>query len=210
MFEPRSRSSSDPPPRVFHVGLDLAKLNDFTAVAVIEEGRRGYMVRHLQRWRGLPYPQVVDKIESLLQSRVLKEARTQLVVDATGVGLPVVDMIRDRGLRPIAAVTITSGAEVRSSEDKLSWHVPRNDLFSLLVVLLQSSRLKVGQISGAAALAQELQNLRVRPGTKADQIDTWRESIHDDLVFAVALACWWPEQRFKNTRALFAFGKAIR
>ena len=34
-------------------------------------------------------------------------------------------------------------------------------------------------------------NMRVKVGANGnEQIDNWRTGTHDDLVFAVALACW--------------------
>lgn len=43
----------------------------------------------------------------------------------------------------------------------------------------------------------ELQNYQVTidPKTAHDSYSAWREGIHDDLVFTVALACWLGEHR---------------
>jgi hypothetical protein len=44
-------------------------------------------------------------------------------------------------------------------------------------------------------LLKELQSFRVTidPTTAHDSYSAWREQDHDDLVFALALACWWGE-----------------
>ena len=49
----------------------------------------------------------------------------------------------------------------------------------------------------AATLVQELLNFRVTidPRTAHDSYAAWREGMHDDLVLAVAMACWWGERR---------------
>jgi hypothetical protein len=60
-------------------------------------------------------------------------------------------------------------------------------------VLLQGGRLKVaGALRDQPVLVRELLNFQVRidPLTAHDSYGAWREGAHDDLVLAVALACW--------------------
>jgi hypothetical protein len=46
-------------------------------------------------------------------------------------------------------------------------------------------------------LVKELEtfNVKVNIRTAHDSYEAWRESDHDDLVLALALACWWAERR---------------
>ena len=70
--------------------------------------------------------------------------------------------------------------------------MPKRDLVSVLQVLTQEGRLEgSGQLANAALLRQELLSFRVRI-TEAlrDVFGAWREGEHDDMVIAVALACW--------------------
>ena len=47
----------------------------------------------------------------------------------------------------------------------------------------------------AATLVRELQNFQVKLTAAANEtFGVWREGQHDDLVLAVALACWWAER----------------
>src|SRR5687767_6312437 len=82
------------------------------------------------------------------------------------------------------------------------WHVPKRDLVSNLQVLLQSERLKIaGDLPEAAALLRELRSFRVTISTAGnDTYAAWRENDHDDMVLAVALACWQGEH-VKNLQA---------
>lgn len=59
-------------------------------------------------------------------------------------------------------------------------------------VLFQAGRLKVAERPPEAqVLIQEFLNFRVRTTAAAhDTCEAWREAAHDDLVLAVALACW--------------------
>lgn len=75
--------------------------------------------------------------------------------------------------------------------------MPKRDLVSTLQVLFQSGRLKVaGGLKLAPVLVEELLNFKVKINVKTahDSYEAWREGIHDDLVLAVALACWYGER----------------
>ena len=63
-------------------------------------------------------------------------------------------------------------------------------------VLLQQRRLKIARsLPDAETLVSELQTFRVKVTlAAAETLDAWRENAHDDLVLAVALACWWAER----------------
>ena len=186
----------------FFLGLDLAQAQDYTALVVVERKEFRYKakpdeyhIRHLERPKlGTPYPAIVERVQNLLKSDQLW-GRTALVVDKTGVGAPVVDMFRKAGLRPVA-ITITGGNSV--SKDGDGYHVPRRDLVSTLQVLFQAGRLKVAaELPEARLLVEELLNFKVKINVKTahDSYEAWREGIHDDLVLAVALACWYGERR---------------
>ena len=179
----------------FYLGLDLGQAQDYTALAVLEKQEKEYHVRHLERPKlGTPYPAIVEQVQNLLKSDQLW-GRTALVVDKTGVGAPVVDMFRKAGLRPVA-ITITGGNSV--SKDGDGYHVPKRDLVSTLQVLFQAGRLKVAaELPEARLLVEELLNFKVKINVKTahDSYEAWREGIHDDLVLAVSLACWYGEKQ---------------
>ena len=181
----------------FFIGVDLGQAKDYTAIAVLE-GNHTYRVRHLVRERGIPYPTIVNQIHSLTHSRELRSGQINLVVDQTGGGAPVVDLLRNKGLMPIA-ITITGGDHPHQEDHKKrTWSVPKRDLISNLLVLSQTQRMKIASgLKEAATLANEFQNMRVKIDlrTAHDSYTTWREGQHDDLVLAVALASWWAEKR---------------
>ena len=85
------------------------------------------------------------------------------MVDATGVGAAVVDLLeRARlGVR-IVPVSITAGADAHEGMAG-SWRVPKRDLVSVLQVLLQQGRLRVAQ---ALAEAQARQGVAGFLGTE--------------------------------------------
>jgi hypothetical protein len=86
--------------------------------------------------------------------------------------------------------TITGGE--RESYEAGYYRVPKRDLITGLQVLLQTSGLQIaGGLKHGPALAAEMAEMRVKVSAQGrEQYGAWREGTHDDLVFAVALACW--------------------
>jgi len=96
----------------YFVGVDLGQSRDYTAVAVIDRAEEtgdwdavqyawrkkvSLRLRHLERIAlGTPYPEVVARVREITRSNELRE-RCQVMVDATGVGRPVVDQMRSAG-----------------------------------------------------------------------------------------------------------------
>jgi hypothetical protein len=194
--------------RNFFLGLDLGQAQDFTALAVAErkeykftEPRAQCHIRHLQRFKlGTAYPDIVQQVKRMYEQPPLC-GQSALVVDATGVGRPVVDLFRKAGLRPVA-ITITGGQAV--SVGYGGYRVPKRDLVVNLAVMLQTGRLKIaGQLPEAQTLINELLNFKVKidPRTAHDSYEAWREGVHDDLVLAVAMAVWYAE-RYKRSRPI--------
>jgi hypothetical protein len=203
------------------IGVDLGQANDYTALCVLEKWRDSsttvqqkgfelptsitttrniFHLRHLQRLKlGTGYPDVVAIVSTMLKALPPAKHAPALVTDATGVGAPVIDMMKKAGLRPIA-VTITGGFDENrvASND---YRIPKRNLVSTLAVLLQSGRLKVApDLAEGETFVSELSNFKVKISAAGhDSYNAWRESIHDDLVLSVALAAWFGERRVLPT-----------
>ena len=194
-----------PKPSLFS-GLDLGQTSDPSAMAVLEKvympdpARPGqwvslYAVRHLKRWPlGTGYPQIVDDLVGLFGAPPL--AGTALAIDQTGVGRPVVDMVRRArvGAR-LWPVTITAGHTAAAGEEG-EWTVPKKDLVGTVQALLGQRRLKIAPaLAEAEMLAKELSNFQMKITLAANEVfGAWREGQHDDLVLAVATAAWVGER----------------
>jgi hypothetical protein len=191
----------------YFVGLDLGQVSDFTALAVLERpaltleprAKREplYCLRHLQRFPlGTPYPALAAAVAQLVDLPPLQDSCT-VVVDQTGIGRPIVDMLRQaRVFGPIVPITLTGGHAVTEAPDG-SRHVPKKELVACLQLLLQGRRLKVARdLPEASLLLQELANFRVKITAAANEtFGAWRDGEHDDLVLAVALASWEAERQ---------------
>lgn len=188
----------------YFLGLDLAQAADYTALVIVEQhpatepkARPVYDAVEIHRFaRGTPYPTIVSDVVDLMGREPLK-GETGLVVDATGVGRPVVDMFRlEDGLLP-TAVLITGGDETSYDVESGMWRVPKRELVSTVQVLLHSKRLNISDaIPLTATLNEELLNFKVKISlaTAHDSYGEWREGKHDDLVLALALAVWHAER----------------
>ena len=214
-----------------YIGLDLGKRRDFSALAILEYHRQWDVVRNLilytldpvnevtqlaiRQLKRLPletnYTDVADTVRTLI-NKATRNYDVTLIVDATGVGQPIVEMFE--GLPPRATlvpVVITgAGSETKAKHE---WRVPKQDLIAGLQVMLESEQLGIAQdLTFAPALLEELVEMRAI-GAKTEA----PHGEHDDLVIAVALAAW-RVRRFAPTPANApgktgfrnnAFGEAI-
>lgn len=203
----------------FICGLDLAERRDYSAMIIAEWDADGSLdVVHMQRWRDLPYPQLVRECASIVTRNELRPYRPArgesytpagfgyvpmhpapdpiLVVDATGVGRPVVELFMEADLRArVVPVTITSAIGEPTSESWpggiRGWKVGKKPLVSACQVALQTGALRVvPTLALAGVLRDELSNYRVKISESANELFDARSGANDDLVLAVALATW--------------------
>ena len=192
---------------MYYLGVDLGQKQDPTALALVRRvehrdpyggpGFDGLAVVGLERVPlGTPYPLVVDRLWRLTH-RLDLLGQVKVVVDATGVGSPVVEAMRAAGLgAEVTAVTITGGAA--ETHKGLDYHVPKQDLMMGLQLLLEKRELKISRKVGeAGALVKELVNMRAQTGVRG-RVRVGAEAFgeHDDLVMAVALAVWKAKRIF--------------
>jgi hypothetical protein len=197
--------------------LDLGQTADYTALAVVQSVQtripdgpvvKGLHLRHLERYPlRTPYPEIVEKVAALVRYEKLSPTEYDpsrgryssqppaLVVDNTGVGVAVTDLLKGKGLR-FTPVTITGGDAAHKASG--NWRVPKRDLVAALEVPFHTGQLKVAEgLTLWPALREELLNFRRKINLKTahDSYEHWRETDHDDLVLATALACWRATRR---------------
>lgn len=190
------------------IGLDIGQRRDYSAIALLEAveevtGERDRVtfdfirrtcirLRHVERIRlGTPFASVVDRVSTIVNAPKLRENCT-LVVDATGVGAPVVELLRASRLpcRLIPA-QITGGLDEGS--DGFYYRVPKRDLVTGLQILFDRWPLEIHPGAPAAdALVQELIEFKAKPSSSGAMRFA---GSRDDLTMAVALAWWWMRKR---------------
>lgn len=207
------------------LGVDLAQASDYTALVALEHrpGMQGttYAARMIERWRGRSYtelPRLVHQAETKLRQTLANEffdlhgttihpwhdIGYTLVVDGTGVGMPVVDSLEEAGLQPVPII-ITGGFQVNRREGG-GFTVPKSDLVAAVQLLLEQRRLLIPvELPHAATLTRELANFRYEVGASghvrygAGPVGStevsWRgDGSHDDLLLATAVAAWHAER----------------
>lgn len=215
---------------VVTVGVDVGQKRDPTAIAVVEVNRpdspRGirdndddeppyrerpvFRCRFLQRLPlGTPYPEVaarVTEVAAAAASRDDVEEVAAVLIDATGVGQPVVDLLDDNRPWRLRPVYFTYGDRLTSDD---TWHGPltlgKAYLVARLQVLLQDNRLLLpADLAEAEALRRELMDYEIRVTEDAnDRYGAFRVGSHDDLVTALGLAALIDPPPPFRIRALF-------
>jgi hypothetical protein len=171
--------------------VDIGQRRDPTAIAVTERRGDGYTVRHVERLPlGTRYPAVVERIVGIIEQLYSLDPR--LLLDATGVGMPVVDMVRaaldarDIDIR-VKACFFTHGD--RLIQEAKEWRVGKAFLVSTLQALLQSRRLTWPRTSETEYLANELLDYEIHVDVNAnDKYGAFKVGTHDDVVTAVGLS----------------------
>ena len=190
----------------YFIGLDLGQRQDPTALAILERWEEvlardwvswgwkketRFALRHLERMKlGTAYIDVVKRVRDVTRSAELT-GRCTLVVDASGVGTPVVELLRQSGLGcSLMAVTITGGDAVSQSDGQ--FRVPKRDLVVGLQVMMEQQQVRIASgMPEGETLVRELMEMRMKVTAGGhDRYEAGRSGAHDDLVLAVALACW--------------------
>jgi hypothetical protein len=200
------------------MGLDFGGAGEPTGFAVmeepaVEESQTGepltepeYHFRHVQRFPpGTSYHQIIDDVLDAADQPPLQ--KSPVVVDLTAVGRGVLDRLR-RGKVPVVPTWVTAGHAVQKVEHG-GWQVPKKELVTAVQMALQTRRLKIApEMSDADLLVRELGGFRLSRVSTSDVDAEWRVGRHDDLVFAVALTCWYAD-RHPNRRLRIILGPRV-
>jgi hypothetical protein len=185
--------------RTVFIGLDLGQRGSHTAIVALDRVdeapdytdmlrgmgmKRRFVVRAAERVAlGMPYPAVVNRVKAIV-GQLLVRGSCILVVDGTGVGVPVVDLMREVGMGcRVIPIVITSGQHATAGS------VPRAELVTKMQVMAQRGELEIaGGCGYLEELKRELLHLQLMGAGGSGRGCGARES--DDLALALALACW--------------------
>lgn len=204
------------------IGLDLGQLSDPTAACVLRRsmaigpdgrperdscGRLQYRFDAiaLKRYElGTPYAVIVRHIVDQLH-RPEFSPKCRLVLDASGVGRPILEQFRTatRGLphAEVWAITITGGNTCTPVGPR-EFNVSKVQLVGAIHSAMGLQRITVPpRLPYADVLKAELANFQVRVTASANEVFAAREGTHDDLVISVALPVWLAGMPFAAMRA---------
>lgn len=192
------------------IGVDIGQRRDPTAIVVAEATRSliptgpvgwqtEFDVRHLERLPlGTSYPDVADRVGEIVRNLWRRPApngrRVWLVLDSTGVGNPVVELVRQRVTSNTAAITgatFIHGERLNGTIGDKEIRVGKSFLVSRMQALFQTRRIRLPvDHREAQAMLKELQEyeIRIDAATSADTYGAFKTGAHDDLVTALGLA----------------------
>ncbi len=178
------------------LGVDIGQQHDPTAICVVESGVRKqghYTIRHLERLPlRTPYPAVAARIQAVAAAAARQAGcPPEIFVDATGVGAPVMDLLRERApeMQSAIAVVFTAGSRRTEHPGKCKITLGKAFLVGRLQALLQNGRLHLPDTHEAQALARELMIYEIRVAeTGHARFGAFKPGTHDDLVTALGLA----------------------
>ncbi len=195
------------------VAVDLGKQADYTAINVgerlwkpIEPGVPGWVNTDLQQQLYKPFlrllhlerlPLGMDYIEQCRRiASVVRAAGpdTRVVVDKSGVGDPVVDILRQR--IDVVGVRITGGVGEKPDDTRCSdWSVSKLLLVSMTQACFHRKAIRINaKMPMAALLVRELQNFQANPTAAGNMTFSARAGQHDDIVLSLALLIWEAER----------------
>jgi hypothetical protein len=185
------------------------------------EGSVVYDLVYLKRPKlGTPYDVIARRVADLIcelepQGAFGELGQVTLSVDGTGVGRGICDMLdtelkrrgtTTKGMPKVdfRRVSVTGSNTTLKRPDRSNgyWSVPKRDLVFPAVACFQVGQIRIAKgIKDGDALVHELKNYsrktNIASGTMA--FEPWRESDHDDLLFAVCLSLWGWQTRKGNT-----------
>jgi hypothetical protein len=191
------------------IGVDLGQSNDFTVITVLEKCVKGYgilgkdrngeiwyVLRNIERLPlGTDYHRVVERVAEIYNHPIIAGMDKAVVIDLTGLGRPVYDMMRQYGFEySLNAIAITGGIEPTKKQGGI-YHVPKRDLVSALGVALQNKQLRIAKgINESDNLRIEFANFQTKINQQGRDTYGGKGTVHDDIIMSLAMAVWLASQ----------------
>jgi hypothetical protein len=155
-----------------------------------------YYCVYLRRFPlGTTYDFVEDYCSNWWQWADKTDLAKYFVADQTGVGAPVVEGLKKRGVR-CTGIVITGGHQ-ESNPQIGEYHVPKATLATQIIRTIQVDRFQIyDSLEFAKEFREEIAVFGYEQNKETGAIDyeALEEKIHDDLVISVSLPLWYGER----------------
>lgn len=167
----KGRNVSEPKAkgRRYRLGVDLARVEDFTVLNVVDDN--GRQVYH-ERFNQISWERQKARVVS-----VATAYDADVLLDSTGVGDPIFEDLRKAGIRVKGYLFTNSSKE--SLIDNLAIRIEQGDV-RLMDIPTQTAELQAYQYEITPS-----RNIRMNAPA----------GMHDDCVISLALACWNPSRK---------------
>jgi hypothetical protein len=167
------------PTSTYQMGLDVARSNDFTVISIIET--RTLRQVYFDRFNECSWEKIYNSAE-----RAAKQYNARVIMDATGVGDPPFEELRNRGLN-VYPFKFSSKSK-RQIMDNLS------SLIEHQKIGLQNIPIQTAELIAYQYTKSETGNIGMSAPT----------GMHDDTVTALAMACF-EQQKYNSGMEIPAF-----
>lgn len=158
----------------FQLGVDLAKYNDWTVLTPFN--LTTFIVHEQERFNQIDYNLQKAKIEAMAR----RYNNAKIWPDSTGVGDPIVEDLKARGLN-----IGNEGEGFKFTESS------RQNLLNNLAILLEQDKIKIPDEEG---LISELESFQYSLNESGKIKVRAPEGLHDDRVMSLALSVWGATQ----------------
>jgi len=191
------------------IGLDLGQQYDYTvltAISAVFVSKRDmrYKLEYIHRYPlKMSYPDMGASVTRFMNSAKVKLHNPILIVDYTGVGAPVYDILIKNGLAPVG-LTVTGGLSVNIT-NRYKIAVPKRDLVASLQIVIQNKKIVIpSSLKEYAQLVAEVQNfsMDVTKGS-SPTFNALRDNVHDDIIMSLCMATWYAEDMLSGKKSPF-------
>jgi len=184
------------------ISIDVGQKSDFTAISVVQQENDRFVLKALTRFRHLSYTEVVQRVLIILETL---PKNTACVVDSTGVGTPVCDMLNAEGIQ-VWRITITGGYKANITGYNLN--IPKEMLVNVAQVVVESGKLVIADgLSYWKEALNEFENFAMKVAPGGDQLtySALRSGQKDDLVLSILMNLYFcdryaPAQKTTNSQ----------
>ena len=155
-------------------GIDWARYSDYTAVVVLGIGDNGCSVLAIDRFNGIGWSRQIERVTGFLKEHRVNAALT----DQTSIGDPLLEQLRGK-LWEEAIDTCAEGYTFTNQS--------KRELVENLSLKFERGAIS---IPNHEDLLKELQYFECEVTSSGNVRMNARSGYHDDLVMALALACW--------------------
>lgn len=177
---------------IFIAGLSLGLADDYTTLAVVEtfgeyEISKIYNLRHLERFKGIFSDKLAEQVAGFMSKKPLEENTS--IVNAHGFE----PKLAKAKLHSMTVNVIEDDTVIR---EESSYRVTKKELSANLQFLFIAERLRVKQnLPLSNIFIKKLLNYRLKDNSHDHENQkVSKEPNHDDLVLALALACWYGQK----------------
>jgi hypothetical protein len=183
----------------FILSLDPAQLRDWSALCAVDmqyhnaQRRFNYNLVAMNRKQGLPYDQIVEWVVKTVSNPAFNKIKPpEFILDATGVGVAVRDMIRAKGIR-MKSITITAG-EAFSRQGNFI-HIGKARLIGKFLGAFDAGKVQVNpNMPIWPQVEKEMLSFRAEMSAQGRVKLEAEPGENDDMLFALAMAVWYGEE----------------